>query len=248
MTRLPWEHGPAHRTHDDDGGESLNADVMRFVAILALCLVALFALVRSIPLAAPVVPAEPPPAIAPVAEASPQRVVITPSESESPSAPTEPAVSPPGDQPTAPPVVSERRAQTAPATPQSPATPPAASEGFSLRFQSDEAMQRLITDGRVRVYARPEGGRWWVTASTRLAQFQPAAAPVQVYEMAPSTVPDAMLEALGRDRGLAASGPVLWGVRLPPDMEARIAHLVAVHEAGRLIITAGGGVDFDPRR
>jgi hypothetical protein len=260
MTRLPWEHGPTHRTHEDDGGESLNADVMRFVAILALCLVALFALVRSIPLAAPVAPASSParsPATLPPAPVAAEITMPRPPPPSSPEvdrSPLQPQ-SPVGDVKAEPPAVPEAPApppiappESAQASPVQVETPPAQAEGFTLRFESDQALQRLIADARVRVYARPEGGGWWVTAGSRVAQFHTAAAPVQIYEMAASTVPRAMVDALGRDRGLAVSGPVLWGVSLPPDIETRIEALIEDREGGRLVIDAGGGVTLSPHR
>ena len=49
MNRLPWHRSPPYGGLGDDGGtERLETDVMRFMAILAFCLVAIFALVQSI--------------------------------------------------------------------------------------------------------------------------------------------------------------------------------------------------------
>ena len=58
MSRSPLAY-PLTRTADTDvgGAADLQTDVMRFMAILSLCLVAIFALVQSIPLA----PTEPEP-------------------------------------------------------------------------------------------------------------------------------------------------------------------------------------------
>ena len=52
MTRSPLSY-PLNRGMDMDAGGAadLQTDVMRFMAILSLCLVAIFALVQSIPLA-----------------------------------------------------------------------------------------------------------------------------------------------------------------------------------------------------
>ncbi len=52
MTRSPLFY-PLNRGMDAEGGgiAELQTDVMRFMAILSLCLVAIFALVQSIPLA-----------------------------------------------------------------------------------------------------------------------------------------------------------------------------------------------------
>ena len=56
MTRSPLAY-PLNRSADMDAGGAadLQTDIMRFMAILSLCLVAIFALVQSIPLQ----PAEP---------------------------------------------------------------------------------------------------------------------------------------------------------------------------------------------
>jgi len=52
MTRLPWDRdGPEGHTRDS-GMEELQSDVMRFMAILAFCLVAVFALVQGVPMSA----------------------------------------------------------------------------------------------------------------------------------------------------------------------------------------------------
>ena len=75
MTRSPLFY-PMHRGDTDAGGAAdLQTDIMRFMAILALCLVAIFALVQSIPLVPepqtqPQAAAAPPPPPAPVPSAS----------------------------------------------------------------------------------------------------------------------------------------------------------------------------------
>src|SRR5210317_40208 len=96
MTRSPLAY-PLNRSADLDAGGAadLQTDIMRFMAILSLCLVAIFALVQSIPLTpiesvrvedGPVVPTpepivvavpesdpvvQPPPAVQPQSEAPP---------------------------------------------------------------------------------------------------------------------------------------------------------------------------------
>ena len=52
MSRSPLAYPLVRSVDADSGGAAdLQTDVMRFMAILALCLVAIFALVQSIPLA-----------------------------------------------------------------------------------------------------------------------------------------------------------------------------------------------------
>ena len=64
MSRSPLFY-PMHRGDTDAGGAAdLQTDIMRFMAILALCLVAIFALVQSIPLV-PEAPSQSPAPAAP---------------------------------------------------------------------------------------------------------------------------------------------------------------------------------------
>ncbi|NOR66604.1 MAG: hypothetical protein GQ528_04535 [Woeseiaceae bacterium] len=69
MTRSPLFY-PLNRGMDAEAGgiADLQTDVMRFIAILALCLVAIFALVQSLPLMPTVI--EPPAAQPPQADLS----------------------------------------------------------------------------------------------------------------------------------------------------------------------------------
>jgi hypothetical protein len=79
MTRSPLAY-PLNRSADMDigGAADLQTDIMRFMAILSLCLVAIFALVQSIPLT----PAEPaPPEPPPAPTATVQEIVEPPPES-----------------------------------------------------------------------------------------------------------------------------------------------------------------------
>ena len=79
MSRSPLAY-PLSRSVDGDAGGAadLQTDIMRFMAILALCLVAIFALVQSIPLAPKPVPAAKPPVQAPAEEP----VAVKPPEAE----------------------------------------------------------------------------------------------------------------------------------------------------------------------
>ena len=166
MSRSPLFY-PMHRGDSDAGGAAdLQTDVMRFMAILALCLVAIFALVQSIPLVpeAPTqspAPAAPPPTTEAVEadpeppvrnkdpvqpEAEPEKVVqLTRPKWTSTFVPerdtTEPVLAP--DSETAP------QADT-------PADP--SRQGFTLRFESDLALTRLVAAGKVGLYAIA-GGR-----------------------------------------------------------------------------------------
>lgn len=75
MVRPMWL---SPRYNEADTSDALQSDVMRFMAILALCLVAIFALVQSLPLR-PVEPVQAPqPAPVDKASAAPQPVTVSP--------------------------------------------------------------------------------------------------------------------------------------------------------------------------
>ena len=86
MMRSPLAY-PLNRSADMDGGGAadLQTDIMRFMAILSLCLVAIFALVQSIPMT-PAPPVEPEPQDTPV-EPTPIIAKIPPAAPPKPAVP-----------------------------------------------------------------------------------------------------------------------------------------------------------------
>ena len=115
--------------------EDLQTDVMRFMAILAFCLVAVFALVQSIPV-------------------GPEQSALAQETQARSLAPT-PSVKP-LERPLSVP------AQTLPAQRPAPriAAPTVARPAFTLRFASDAALHRLVQSGQVQLYALAKGSVW----------------------------------------------------------------------------------------
>jgi hypothetical protein len=237
MTRSPY--GPAFgRTPDSgpaDAAAELETDVMRFIAILSLCLVAIFALVKSLPLGpspapAPIEMPAPPPVRAAKA---PDVAEIEPPKQQAPKA-EPPAAAP----------APNRAAPTAPApTVVEPVTPGAA-KGFVLQFESDRALARLVERDAVGLYALSEGSAHRLKAEAGRMSFWPAAVPEAFHEMDPATVPAEVR------RALAAAGvvdaPAQWGVTLPPATSAELARLLRVAQGGTLIIDARGELRLEP--
>ena len=128
MNRSPLCY-PLSRGMDADAGgfADLQTDVMRFMAILSLCLVAIFALVQSIPLAPS---AEEP---APAVQAAKRQIVATPVEQATPH--------------------PEPIATVAEAIVAKPPAPDPPQEGFTLRFDNDVALTRLVARNEVGLYA-----------------------------------------------------------------------------------------------
>jgi hypothetical protein len=243
MTRSPLAY-PLNRSADMDvgGAADLQTDIMRFMAILSLCLVAIFALVQSIPLT----PAEPLP--------TDQEPAPTPVVQE--TAPPEPSPAPepvaaPKPKPVEKAVTLTRPTWQPKYTPKTPiqAAPIVVAEaepekdGFTLRFASDAALTRAVAAHHVGLYALGADQARRMTVSESRISFWDASAPNAFHEMEASTVPAAVIEALVRT-GVATEG-VSWGVTLPGKMKAQLDSLMQDHAGGSLIIGAVGDIRWE---
>jgi len=229
---------PMHRGDTEAGGAAdLQTDIMRFMAILALCLVAIFALVQSIPLV-PEAPSQSPAPAAP----PPTTKAVKP-EAESP-----PDVQRPLPAPAVPEkAVQLTRAKWTPATAPEESTPPSEeapeNEGFTLRFESDLALTRLVAAGKVGLYAISDGRARRMTVSDSRISFWDASAPNSYHEMEASTVPAPVIDALGRS-GVNTAG-VGWGVTLPGKLRDQLDHIMRGNSGGALVIGGDGDLRLE---
>ncbi len=242
MSRSPLFY-PLNRGDADAGGAGdLQTDIMRFMAILALCLVAIFALVQSIPLipepvqqteAVPV--ATTPPAAATERPETPAPV----GPNAMPDAPvrlTRPQPSPTAPLEATPPLATtvDTPAQDAPPVSATKATP----DGFTLRFESDLVLTRLVAAGQVGFYALSPGRAQRMTVADSRISFWDASAPREFHEMETSTVPRPVVDALARSG--VATGAVDWGVTLPGKLRRDLDTLMREHSGGALVIGGDG--------
>jgi len=268
MTRSPLFY-PMHRGDADAGGAAdLQTDIMRFMAILALCLVAIFALVQSIPLipeapAQSPVAAAPPPLLVPGPEPDAktldeqpslthlesttvpkpeQATVLTRPKWTSTFVPRQRALSREVIETPSP---KEELTVTAAAEP--PITPPPQppkpspapqTEGFSLRFESDNALTRLVAAGKVGLYAIGDGRAQRMTVSESRISFWAASTPNAFHEMETSTVPRPVIDALARS-GINTAG-IDWGVTLPGKLREQLDALMRDNSGGALVIGLDG--------
>jgi hypothetical protein len=230
---------PMHRGDTDAGGAAdLQTDIMRFMAILALCLVAIFALVQSIPLV-PEAPSQSPAAAAPPPVA---RAVATPPVPQ-PKAEPQPVPEPQIEKPAAP----ARAAPTPAAVAGQAAAAPvevARDEGFTLRFESDLALTRLVAAGKVGLYAISDGRARRMTVRDSRISFWDASAPNQYHEMEAGTVPRPVVDALSRSGVDTAS--IGWGVTLPGTLQKQLDSLVRGNAGGALVIGGDGELRLEP--
>ena len=278
MTRSPLAY-PLNRSADMDAGGAadLQTDIMRFMAILSLCLVAIFALVQSIPLtpAEPLAPApaeqadvvastvaadedaattvEPaPPAAVPQPAASQAdtgidaAVVLTRPKWQPRFAPEEAPVPAQTPLPSVPPEDSQDKASTSaeqPAPPVEDDAVPSTTDGFTLRFESDAALTRLVATNSVGVYALADGRAQRMAVSESRISFWEASTPNSYHEMETETVPGAVIDALSRNG--TASNAVSWAVTLPGKLKSQLEQLMLEHRGGSLIIGAGGDIRWE---
>ena len=185
---------PLNRGMDAEAGgvADLQTDVMRFMAILALCLVAIFALVQSIPLLP--TPVEPPT----VQAETPQRVAEPEIIEQEPAPPKPTQLELPLPAPTQlDPVRPE------PARPEK--VPPPAPQGFTLRFETDLALTRLVARNEVGLYAITPDKALRMNVNRAQLGFWAASVPNEFHEMDETTVPDDVLSALRRASNVKSS-------------------------------------------
>ena len=265
MSRSPLAY-PLNRSADTDvgGAADLQTDIMRFMAILALCLVAIFALVQSIPLSP--VESLPEPTIEPVvevqAEAEPvaERPEPIPEPEPAPQAakakPVEPVeetitLTRPKWVPKFEPKVARTLELSEPPPPAAEPQPapetrppaPAEKEGFTLRFESDAALTRAVAASHVGLYAIESDRAQRMTVSNSRISFWDASTPNTFHEMEAATVPTAVINALRRTGTTAET--VSWGVTLPGRMTAQLDALMQAHRGGSLIIGAAGDIRWE---
>ena len=209
---------------DSGGAADLQTDVMRFMAILGLCLVAIFALVQSLPMEA-----------AQGIETSPE---------PQPELESEPEPAPERERS----IVLTRPAQLTTAKPAAPTPAPVpapepAEEGFTLRFASDLALTRLVATGQVGFYAMDAGRAQRMMVSDSRISFWDASTPNTFHEMDAGTVPRAVMDALKRS-GVDASG-VNWGVTLPGKLRVQLDALMQQHTGGALVIRTDGSLTLE---
>ena len=248
---------PLNRGADNDAGGAadLQTDVMRFMAILSLCLVAIFALVQSLPIA-------PTPATNPPAEALPtpeQSVPPATTAADPEPASAEPEVKEPARLPLPPapvyadlepetsknrvPLASNRVPVPKPAPAPAPAPSPPPKDGFVLRFESDRVLLELTQRGTVALYAMTESKTHRLNLVAGNASFWPAATPRQFHQMHEDTVPQAVRRAL---RQVNPGQTLTWGVTLPTSLKNDVSRFLREHRSGTLVIGRGGELRLEP--
>ena len=120
-------------------------------------------------------------------------------------------------------------------------------QGFTLRFASAAALDRLVTAGSVTLYGMVDQQAWRLSLDAGRPAVARASFPAWFHEMAAVTVPAYYIDSLDNAAGGPGQSPVVWGVQLPAATKAAIASLVAQQRAqgqqgGALVIRDNGQV------
>ncbi len=247
MSRAHFAY-PLVRSIDADGGGAadLQTDIMRFMAILALCLLAIFALVQSLPQpetltstapdvrAEPIETAPPPETIVP----APATVLVRPAVPKPAPKEENVVLTRPKWQPPEPTRPAEPVAAARPPPAPAPASPPDESPGFTLRFESDLALSRLVATGQVGVFAVSGGSAQRMSVADSRISFWAAPVPRQYHEMDQATVPASVRNALERTGRRAPD--TAWAVTLPARLSTKLARIMQEHRGGALVIQKDG--------
>lgn len=284
MSRSPLAYPLTRGIDGESGGAAdLQTDIMRFMAILSLCLMAIFALVQSIPLS-PIEPVEIPVPIQTATQDESNHVAANVSAPEPPAkkasvretveANTDAVTTetetdrtnvvlkrpkwvsnfqPTQVEPTSAPSASKQRenidaarvkfASESASDPQTSDKTSSDEYGFTLRFESDIALTRLVAAGQVGFYAIDAGRARRMSVSDSRISFWDASTPGSFHEMEATTVPKSVIDALSRTG--VETGSVDWGVTLPGKLRAELDTLMRQHDGGALVIRMDGKLNLE---
>ncbi len=253
--------------------EVLQTDVMRFFAILCLCLMAIFALVKTLPMA----PSTGPPTMVEPTDLKAdvealQKHIAMLKERLGQLRTQVQAAAVDAEKSTTVAAVAEKKikdetqhlaeiqaklkrervklnqprsekkpAEILPAEQKNP-PPQTVRQGFSLRFASDAALQKLIDSGKVNFYALAGKKAWQLHLRDGQPVYSSTRFPSQIHEMQTPTVPTEYTGAFHRQVAAFGRTTVTWGVTLPSPTMSSINQLIKSRPGGDLIITAAGEV------
>ncbi|MBA1447011.1 MAG: hypothetical protein M3H12_02085 [Chromatiales bacterium] len=120
--------------------------------------------------------------------------------------------------------------------------------GFELRFSSDQALKHLVQNKRIQLYALGPKATWKLTFTNGKTAFHVTPSPRRYHEMTLETVPSDVLQAFQQQPITTSGTPVVWGVELPHPLQEKIQQLMQESSSGLLIIDALGHVKLERRQ
>ena len=127
-------------------------------------------------------------------------------------------------------------------TPPAPVPSPPTRKGFTLRFASDNALDTLISRGKVQLYAFAGQKAWNLKMVNGRLVYSAVKTPAEIYEMETTTVPARYIASFSRQVAAFGQGKITWGVSLPGPTANAVTRLIQNGEGGDLIIMPSGEV------
>ena len=115
-------------------------------------------------------------------------------------------------------------------------------QGFSLRFASAAALDRLVAAGSVTLYGMVDQQAWRLSMAAGRPAVAQASLPGWFHEMSAATVPAHYIHSLENVADGPGQSTVVWGVQLPAATKAAIASLTRGQQGGALVIRDDGQV------
>jgi len=221
---------PTHNTQLDTDG--LQADVMRFMAIIAFCLIAILTLVKNLDpkkttaavpaapeptkVAAVATPGRVPGGVVPGAapDVVPAKQVVVSQKVQKQIVPAAPPQATPIQQQIKPSVTDDRSTDA----PDTAVPGTARDQSLQLRFSSDAAFLSLISTRRIQLYGFDSHGYTGITNNFTITTAQPAG---ELYELLSDSVPEKIVNLFSRQ-----SAPVTYLVALSEDTQRQLKHLM----------------------
>jgi TolA protein len=115
--------------------------------------------------------------------------------------------------------------------------------GFTLKFNSSAAFNRMLAGDSIRFYVFSGSQSWQVSFTGGAVQFNSTSPPQSYYKMAHTTVPAQYRQAFQDKVAAANGGSVVWGVVLPSPLIAKIKQDIAGQKGGDIVINGDGSID-----
>lgn len=137
----------------------------------------------------------------------------------------------------------ETRAAAAPAEPEAAAEVP--KRGFTLKFESESAFDRLVAENSVAFYALAGAHSWRASRVGRVTRFAGAQAPKRYYEMTQATVPESYIRSFRIVAAIHGKDAVTWAVVLPEPLMRAIERQVENKTGADIVIRENGSIRLE---
>ncbi|MEE9397832.1 MAG: hypothetical protein V3V31_12550 [Methylococcales bacterium] len=117
-------------------------------------------------------------------------------------------------------------------------------KGFTLRFTSEDALDHLIRNQTVSLYAFVDQHVWQLHRVGSTLQFRKGQKPPSYYQMSQTTVPLPYRQKLTTQLTVHRDHQVMWGVSLPKSITTQIQKRIKGRTGGDLTISANGRLEI----